>query len=32
VDATQLTLFSKHRTQPRFSELKRGLSFVTAVL
>ena len=32
VNATQLTLFSRHRAQPRFSELKRGLSFVTAVL
>lgn len=31
VNATQLTLFSsRHRTQP--SELKRGLSFVMAVL
>jgi hypothetical protein len=32
MDATQLTLFPKRRTQPRFFEIKRGLSFVTRVL
>jgi hypothetical protein len=28
---TQLTLFPRHRPQPQFFEIKRGLSFVTHV-